>query len=251
MLKKIEILYPELCSLYGERGNMFYLKQTFPDAHFIETSPGQTPTFVREAVDLVYVGSMSENTQLDLLKTLQPYQQQIIDHIEADRILLATGNALELFGISITQKNQSPTPALGLFPFITCWDYWDRHDSPILAKLTCANKELEITGQKNQFSFCYPAPDHKTVFPDSAFAKVEYGFGRNLDDYQEGYHYKGFFGTHILGPLLIMNPDLLQIICQNWLTQHGISSEYKLPVPQAEILREAASIRRSYFGHKK
>ena len=32
---KIEILYPELCTLYGDKGNMQYLKLCLPDAEFV------------------------------------------------------------------------------------------------------------------------------------------------------------------------------------------------------------------------
>ena len=35
----VEILYPELCNLYGDRGNMDYLKQCLP-AEFRETALG-------------------------------------------------------------------------------------------------------------------------------------------------------------------------------------------------------------------
>ena len=34
---KIEILYPEICTLYGDKGNTMYLQKCLPDAEFVTT----------------------------------------------------------------------------------------------------------------------------------------------------------------------------------------------------------------------
>ena len=62
---KIEILYPELCTLYGDKGNMQYLKLCLPDAEFVETTLNAKPLFLTEDIDLVYMCSMSEKSQED------------------------------------------------------------------------------------------------------------------------------------------------------------------------------------------
>ena len=48
---KIEILYPELCTLYGDKGNMQYLKLCLPDAEFVETTLNAKPLFLTEDID--------------------------------------------------------------------------------------------------------------------------------------------------------------------------------------------------------
>ena len=48
----IEILYPELCTLYGDKGNMQYLKLCLPDAEFVETTLNAKPLFLTEDIDL-------------------------------------------------------------------------------------------------------------------------------------------------------------------------------------------------------
>ena len=35
---KIEILFPEICNLFGDMGNMKYLKKCLPNAEFISTA---------------------------------------------------------------------------------------------------------------------------------------------------------------------------------------------------------------------
>ena len=41
----IEILYPHSCNLFGDRGNVMYLKSNLPDATFIETNLNDKPYF--------------------------------------------------------------------------------------------------------------------------------------------------------------------------------------------------------------
>ena len=40
------------------------------------------------------------------------------------------------------------------------------------------------------------------------------GFGSDLKSRQEGIHYKNFFGTHLLGPLLIQNPPFTRYLLE-------------------------------------
>ena len=50
----IEFLYPELCNLYGDRGNMDYLRRCLP-ADTRQTYMGDEPWFVQHEVDLIYM----------------------------------------------------------------------------------------------------------------------------------------------------------------------------------------------------
>ena len=60
---KIEILFPEFCNLYGDISNMKYLKKCLPNANFIETAFDEEPSFVKEKVNFIYLGPMTENIQ--------------------------------------------------------------------------------------------------------------------------------------------------------------------------------------------
>ena len=64
---KIEVLFPEVCNLYGDLQNMNYLKKCLPEAEFINTSLGEEPAFVTGKIDFIYLGPMTEKTQEDLV----------------------------------------------------------------------------------------------------------------------------------------------------------------------------------------
>ena len=50
---RIEVLFPEVCNLYGDLGNIQYLRACLPDAEFIETALTQKPEFAGTDVDLI------------------------------------------------------------------------------------------------------------------------------------------------------------------------------------------------------
>ncbi len=54
---KIEVLFPEICNLYGDLQNIMYLKQCIENVEIINTSLNQEPYFVKEDVSLIYLGS--------------------------------------------------------------------------------------------------------------------------------------------------------------------------------------------------
>ena len=54
---KAEILFPEVCNLYGDLQNIYYLKRCCPALEIIETDLHSKPRFLTEDVALVYMGS--------------------------------------------------------------------------------------------------------------------------------------------------------------------------------------------------
>ena len=112
---KIEILFPEFCNLYGDISNMKYLKKCLPNANFIETAFDEEPLFIKEDVNLIYLGPMTESMQEKVITKLKPYKEKIKEQIEKNVVFLITGNALEIFGEYIENEDGSQIEALGVF----------------------------------------------------------------------------------------------------------------------------------------
>ena len=81
---KIEVLFPEICNLYGDLANIRYLKECLPDAEVINTSLQTRPRFLEEPVDLVYMGTTTENGQILALDQLRFYREQIMEQVKTD-----------------------------------------------------------------------------------------------------------------------------------------------------------------------
>lgn len=194
--KKIEILFPEFCNLYGDISNMRYLKKCIPEANFIETAFDEEPTFIKENVDLIYLGPMTENMQEKVITKLMPYKERIEELIEKDVIFLITGNAVEIFGKYIENENGSKIQGLDIFNVYAKRDMLHRHNSKFIG----IYNDIEIVGFKSQFTFLYG--NNESIY----FAQVEKGIGINKQSNLEGIKKNNFIATYLLGPLLILNP---------------------------------------------
>ena len=197
---KIEILFPEFCNLYGDMYNMKYLKMCIPEAEFIETALEEEPAFVKENVNLIYLGPMTENTQEKVIKKLFPYKERIIELIEKNVVFLFTGNALEILGKYIENEDESKIEGLGIFDVYAKRDMMHRHNSYLIGKY----EDIEIIGFKSQFTMMYGNN------LETPFIEVEKGIGINKQSKIEGIKKNNFIGTYLIGPMLILNPLFTQ-----------------------------------------
>lgn len=193
----IEILFGEVCSLYGDSQNTEYLKATLPDADFVFTSLTDEPYFVNNTPDIIYIGAMSESTQRRVIKKLTPYKARIEELIDNNTVILATGNAPEIFTKHIKYiTEETEIDGLGIFNLTVDTDLFRRYNGKVLG----TTNGLEITGFRSQFSFTYG--DNS----DCYFLEVVRGDGINRESKLEGIRKNNFIGTSLLGPILPLNP---------------------------------------------
>ena len=74
------------------------MKKCVPEAEIIETEINSEPAFVKQDVDMVYMGPMPENIQEMAINKLKPYKERIKELINNNVVFLVTGNAIEVFG---------------------------------------------------------------------------------------------------------------------------------------------------------
>lgn len=95
---KAEILFPEVCNLYGDLQNIYYLKRCCPALEIIETDLHSKPRFLTEDVALVYMGSTTEQGAASgRADALRPYAADIAARADAGQLILLTGNAPDVF----------------------------------------------------------------------------------------------------------------------------------------------------------
>lgn len=188
----IEVLYPEVGNLFGDLANISYLEKSVK-CKIIYTKINEEPHFVKNQVDLIYMGSMTENSQEIVIKALRNYKEKIDKLIKENQFFLITGNAVEVFGKYIQDGNKK-IEALNIFDFYSKRDFSKHHASYVLGEYN----DMKIIGYKSQFSHSYKNKRN--------FIKVLRGYGFDKISDNEGIHYKNFYGTYLIGPLLIMNP---------------------------------------------
>lgn len=236
---RIEVLFPEICNLYGDLANIRYLRECLPEAEVIRTSLQTRPTFVDEWVDLVFMGTTTENGQLLALEQLRFYREQIFARIEEGMNFLITGNAMELFGESIEEDGEEVCRGLGLFPGVARRSSINRFNSLFLGTFDPAGGKdaakagasgaagaspIRIVGYKSQFGHTYGASAEPTGNADTALDHLalftpERGPGMNRYAKGEGIRIHNFFATYVIGPLLILNPPFTKWFIKEQLGQ--------------------------------
>ena len=170
---KIAYLYYDFLNLYGESGNIKIISNILKYnkiKHEI-LYLSLDDKLEFEKYDLVYIGSGTEDNLLIALKHLSKYKNDIKKYIEENKFMLVTGNSVDMFG-----KKIEDTKALNIF------DY----------EVTKGSRKMEevyhnkILGFINNNSYNSEYSDNDII--------------RN----------NNFYGTYILGPILVRNPNLVK-----------------------------------------
>lgn len=199
----VEVLFREVCNLNADGQNSVYLQQSMPDAEFIYTSIHDEPYFKDNEPDIIMMGHMSESFQREVIKKLMPLKDRIEELIDAGKVFLMTGNACEVFCRHISYVTEKiETDALGIFPLDAKCDLFKRYNGKLLADF----EGIKLVGFKSQFSFLFG--DNSSF----AFAKCLRGVGINKESSFEGMRRNNFFGTHLSGPILPLNPLFTEYI---------------------------------------
>ena len=220
---KIEILYFDLCCLYGDKGNTMLLRKALPAAEFIETGLNDTPAFLQGDVDLCYLCSMSEKSQELVLSRLLPHKE-VIQTLsrEGKCLFLAVGNALELLGQYIQREDGSRVEALGLFDTYTVRQTPNRFNSLMRGEF----EGMTLLGYTSRFSHTFG------ITEQIAMQRITAGAGQNPKDALEGIRAGRVLATYMNGPLLVENPDFT-----HWLLKQLDADVEELPGEAA--LRQA------------
>ena len=207
----VEILFQEVCGLYGDSQNPTYLEATLPEAQFIYTKLTDTPYFAENTPDLLYIGCMSEMTQRKVIEKLLPYRERILELIDAGVPFLATGNAGEIFAKEIRYISEDiVTQGLGIFDLTVKTDLFNRYNGMVLGQLN----DLKVVGFRSQFSFLYG--DNTQNY----FLKCLRGDGINPKSTLEGMRKNNLICTQLLGPVLPLNP----LFCEYFISLAGITA---------------------------
>ena len=209
----IEVLYPEYNNLYGDRGNCEYLQKKLTlagyEVEIVETSLFHEPAFVSENIDFLLIGPCQEKHQLNEIEQLKNYAEALKNRIDNGGVILATGNAFELFGQYIENDKGEKTDCLGFYP------YYAKQFSRLRYN-DCSVGEfdgMQIVGFKNLLSHSYG----ENPYP---FLNMKKGAGMNPDCKIEGVLDNNLFATYHTGPILPLNPQftdyLIKIVDENY-----------------------------------
>ena len=210
---KILHLYHDIMNLYGEYANVKILEKHLKDQGFEviidKKSIGEEKNFID--YDFIYMGCGTEKNQKVILADLLNDKEEFLKYIEDEKLILFTGNSFEILGKTIDEEE-----AIGLLNFNTT-----RIDKRITTDVICTSSMFKnkVVGFINTMS----------KIDDNENPLFEFDY-TTYDFKNDGITYKNVIGTHLIGPLLIRNPEILgyiiKKICENKETEYK-EIEYK------------------------
>ncbi len=212
----IAYLYYDLLNLYGESGNLKMLKN-----HLESQGIEVIVNFLTiddeldfKKYDLVLMSAGTENNQRLALHHLIKYKDDINESIKNGKFFLITGNAIDLFGKYIMTKSNKRIECLNSFDYVV-----QESEKRIVNDALFLNKETNdyVIGFQNQSSIM---SNHK-----NALFEVLVGTGASNNSKDEGIHYNNFYGTYLIGPLLVRNPKFTEEFIKKLVL--SINSEFK------------------------
>ena len=176
-------LYYDLMNLYGENGNIKSIKYLLESQKIkvIIDNISLNDNIDFNKYDLIVIGCGTYNNLKLSLNHLKKYKKYINEYIESNKFILATGNSIELFGQKINDIE-----ALKIFNYNS-----KKLDKRIVGDcITTTNLiKTKIIGFQNRESYIDEITNN--LFKDKDI----------------GIKYKNFYGTYLLGPILIRNPE--------------------------------------------
>lgn len=198
---KIEILYPEVCCLFGDIMNAEFIAKSIPGSEIVKTALGEKPAFLKGTADITFLCSMPEYAQLLVRDELLKYREELDTAIENGAVIVATGNAQEVFFDYIEDADGSRTDMLGLFKLYAKRDFMNRFNGLYLGKFG----DADIVGFKSQFCHIYGTE------PEALFETVR-GCGRNPGEKAEGARKNNLLCSAVIGPLVVLNPPFARYL---------------------------------------
>lgn len=175
-------LYSDLLNLYGDDGNIkalkYHLEEQGINVEIKNMTIGDKKDF--SDIDFLYIGSGTENNIILALEDLKNDKDKIKDYLNDNKILLSTGNSIELFGNYIITNKK--IKALGIIDYVCM--HQDRIVKDVKSKTNIVNED--IIGFENHD-------------------------GKNLSMNEDIFNKGSFYGGYVIGPILVRNPELCSL----------------------------------------
>ena len=221
-------IYPDCMSLYGEWANVAVLTRMLEamgaKVNVRRLLLDETPDF--SDADFLYLGAGTERTQKAALTAMKDHVPALREALDRGAVALFTGNAMEILGKSVTDQQGKVWPGLGLAEFTTVET--DRRDpEDVIAHSPLW--DAPVVGFMNKCS--------TTAGVDKPlFDRLSLGFGNDRMGGPEGYVDGNLYATHITGPVLVKNPDVLAHMARSLFEAKG----WPLPEPMPELPHQRA-----------
>ena len=147
-------------------------------------------------VDIIYIGSGTEENMLIALDDLKKDKKSLEKYIKDKKFILSTGNSVELFGNYIVSNKKIKT--LGLFDYVVMYQKRIVKDVKIKTNII----DEKIVGFENH--------NGKILTYDDDIIKID-----------------NYYGTYIIGPILVRNPNFCSFLIRELILNKDPNFKFK------------------------
>ena len=199
---KILHLYYDIMNMYGESANVRALIHALDKEEIkykIDFKSLHDDIKIMD-YDFIYIGTGLNESYSIVLEDLKRYKDDLIKYIDANKFILATGNALDLFS------------DLKILNFKSV-----KEDFRIIGEQVYTTDLIKnyVIGFQNRDTVI-------KEYSETPLFKVTTGTGFAPNNKNEGIRKNNFYGTYLLGPLLIRNPYLLEYFTKSLLKSKNL-----------------------------
>lgn len=192
---KILHLYYDIMNMYGESANVRALMHALDkeDVKYKVDFKSLHDDIKIMDYDFIYIGTGLDESYPIVLEDLKKYKEDLSKYIDANKFILVTGNALDLFSDLKILKFKSV-----------------KEDFRIIGEQVYTTDLIKnyVIGFQNRDTVI-------KEYSETSLFKVTTGTGFAPNNKNEGIRKNNFYGTYLLGPLLIRNPYLLEYFTKN------------------------------------
>jgi len=216
-------LYPDLMSIYGDRGNIISLTRRCEWRNIqVNITPIylDTPTADLKKADMLFMGGAQDRQQTIVATNLQKKKDLLSEMIENNIPGLYICGGFQYLGKYYKEADGTKIEQLGI---LAVWT-----ENPGKKRLigNIAVDASQVLGEKT-ILVGFENHGGRTRLGSSVkpLGKVIKGYGSNAEDHTEGAIYKNSIGTYLHGPILPKNPTL-----SDWLIQKALEKKYKTSI---------------------
>lgn len=222
-------LYPDLMSIYGDRGNIIALLKRCEwrgiIANLSKISLDSTEKELANC-DLLMMGGAQDSQQTIVAKDLSKKKKALSSMIESGIPGIYICGGFQFLGHYYKEADGTVIEQLGVMDIYTENPGRERLIGNIAVKADGENIRIKnlIVGFENHGGRTNLGPKVKPL------GKVIKGFGSNDSQKEEGAIYKNSIGTYLHGPILPKNPEIA-----DWLIGKALEKKYKKEIKLEDL----------------
>jgi len=222
-------LYPDLMSIYGDRGNIISLTRRAEWRGIgitIKTIGLDSALSELRASDLLFMGGAQDRQQTIVAKDLEKKKKVLSEMIEDDIPGLYICGGFQFLGKYYKEADGTIINQLGVL------DVWTENPGGerLIGNIAVKTDTLLFADSPTLVGFENHGGRTRLGPKVKALGKVLKGFGSNAEDGTEGAVYKNSLGTYLHGPILPKNPFLT-----DFLLQKALDKKYHEKIPLSPL----------------